>query len=232
MPDADPKRIEPAQPEAAASIGESLDTLARRLRAHADAASLSFIAIKSGGVGLHGATSAALESSLANIRDLVDRCLADLRLRTGVRSQPGAIALDAFIEEVRVAAHIDAWTHQCELVVGALPPGLVVSGDRPMLNAAVSILLQNAFRYTRPGSSVWLDVRQSGDRILIEVADECGGFPVAACADSSGTDHGLSVVRRAIEANGGTLALRNSPGSGCTMSIELPALKVASPASE
>src|SRR5512132_1236148 len=156
MPDADTKRIEPTQPEPAASIGEALDALARRLRAHTDAASLSFIAIKSGGVGLHGATSAVLETSLAGIRHLVDRCLADLRLRTGARSQPSAIALDAFIEEVRVAAHIDAWTHQCELVVGAMPHGLSVSGDRPMLNAALSILLQNAFRFTRPRSSVWL----------------------------------------------------------------------------
>jgi signal transduction histidine kinase len=218
----DANRSKPlADPEA--SVGERLGSLAQQLRAYTDAAALSFHAMKGGGVGLHGATSAVLESSLAGIRDLVDRCLADARLSAGARPRRSTIVLDAFIEEVRLAAGTDAKTHGCELVVGPAIPGLLIEGDRPMLNAAISILLQNAFRYTRPGSRVCLDVSRVGDRILIEVEDECGGFPAARRAVGYCADHGLSIVRRAIEANGGTLALRNAPGVGCTMCIELPA---------
>jgi signal transduction histidine kinase len=205
------------------SVGDRLGALAQKLRAYTDAAALSFHAMKGGGVGLHGATSVVLESSLAGIRDLVDRTLAEARLSAGARPRRSAIVLDAFIEEVRLAAGTDAQTHGCELAVGPVPPGLRVEGDRPMLNAAISILLQNAFRYTRPGGRVCLDVRRAGDRIVIEVEDQCGGFPAAGHAAGDCAAHGLSIVRRAIDANGGQLSLRNAPGLGCAMSIDLPA---------
>ena len=208
---------------AEASLAEELGALAQRLRAHTDCAALSFIAMKGGGVGLHGATSAALESSLAGIRDLVDRCLSDVLLRAGGRPRRSVIPLVALIDELRLAAHFDAQAHGCELLVRAVPAGLRIEGDRPMLSAALSILLQNAFRYTHPGSTVTLDVRAVADRIAIDIEDECGGFPAGRDAVGSREQHGLVIVRRAIEANGGTLALRNAPGLGCTMSIELPA---------
>ena len=54
------------------------------------------------------------------------------------------------------------------------------------------------------------------DRILIEVQDECGGLntpfePVAV--ESTGLGLGLVISRRAVEANGGTLRVRNRAGA-------------------
>jgi signal transduction histidine kinase len=33
---------------------------------------------------------------------------------------------------------------------------------------------------------------------------------------------GLSICRRSVEANGGVLSVRNTPGTGCVFTIELP----------
>ena len=66
-----------------------------------------------------------------------------------------------------------------------------------MLNAALSILLQNAFRYTRPRSNVWLDVVNVGNRILIEVADECAGLGVHDVHRAARRITGLIHVNRA-----------------------------------
>jgi signal transduction histidine kinase len=54
---------------------------------------------------------------------------------------------------------------------------LAVEADRQILAAVVGNLLQNAFKFTRPDSTVTLSVRASTDRVLIEVHDECGGLP-------------------------------------------------------
>lgn len=37
--------------------------------------------------------------------------------------------------------------------------------------------LQNAFKFSHPHSSVTLHVHSDGDRILLDVHDQCGGLP-------------------------------------------------------
>ena len=41
-------------------------------------------------------------------------------------------------------------------------------------------------------------------------------------ADRSGLGLGLSICRRSVEANNGTLGVRNLPGKGCVFTIDLP----------
>jgi signal transduction histidine kinase len=77
-----------------------------------------------------------------------------------------------------------------------------------------------------------------GDRILIEVEDKCGGLPPSdietmflpfaqSGADRSGLGLGLSISRRSVEANGGTLNVRDVPESGCVFTIDLPRYSLA-----
>jgi signal transduction histidine kinase len=109
----------------------------------------------------------------------------------------------------------------------------VVIGDREMLVSAVSNLLQNAFKFTERHTEVSLNAYAAGNRILIEIADHCGGLPVGALEtmflpftqvgqDTSGLGLGLSIARRSVEANHGVLSVRDVPGSGCVFTIDLP----------
>jgi signal transduction histidine kinase len=94
-------------------------------------------------------------------------------------------------------------------------------------------LLQNAFKFTHSGSEVLLKVYAMAERILIEVEDKCGGLPpgnvetmflpfAQSGADRSGLGLGLSISRRSVEANLGTLNVRDVPASGCVFTIDLP----------
>src|SRR5882724_8960618 len=67
----------------------------------------------------------------------------------------------------------------------------------------------------------------------IEVEDECGGLPAGLTeqlflpferrsADRTGLGLGLAISRQGVQANGGTLDVRNMPGKGCVFSINLP----------
>jgi len=102
-----------------------------------------------------------------------------------------------------------------------------------MLGSAVSNLLQNAFKFTRPQSHVSLKAYGLGDRVLIEVEDQCGGLPAGMeeslfasfqqhHVDRSGLGLGLSIVRRAVEAVDGALRVRDMPGLGCVFTVDLP----------
>jgi signal transduction histidine kinase len=137
------------------------------------------------------------------------------------------------VSEIRVSATLEAQARNCTLSVPSVDPGLIVNGDRTLLTSAVGNLLQNAFKFTRPGTEVAIGVCSSGDRILIDVADCCGGLPVGACKnmflpfsqnhpDRSGLGLGLSISKRSVEANDGFLSVRDIPGSGCVFTIDLP----------
>ncbi|MGZ8992912.1 MAG: ATP-binding protein [Burkholderiaceae bacterium] len=43
-------------------------------------------------------------------------------------------------------------------------------------------LLQNAFKFTRPHTDVTLSAYADGDRVLIDVKDNCGGLAAGAVA--------------------------------------------------
>jgi signal transduction histidine kinase len=215
------------------AMSERLGFLAHELRNLLNTAILSFAAIKGGGVGLNGATSVVLEKSLVGLRDLIDRALADVRLAAGVPSQLDHVMVDRFIAEVQVAANLEAKAKGCEFTIFPVEPGLAVRVDEPMLYSAVSNLLQNAFKFTHPKSHVSLKAYGAGERVLIEVEDQCGGLPEGKAeamflafeqhhSDRSGLGLGLSISRRAVDASGGQLRVRDMPGIGCVFTIDLP----------
>lgn len=211
---------------------ERIGFLAHELRNLINAAMLSFEMIKSGNVGAGGSTGAMLGRSLQGLRDLVDRSLAEVRLEAHIY-KPERVSLAEFIEEIEVGAALDAKARNLELTVAHAEYGLAVYADPQLLASAVFNLLQNAFKFTRPRSHVCLRVQAESERVQIEVEDECGGLPEGKTeelfrsfaqhgADRSGLGLGLAITRQAVEASGGRIHVRNSPGKGCTFTIELP----------
>ena len=154
------------------------------------------------------------------------------------RLERDVVAVDQFIAEVQLAAGLEARVRRCEFTVSPVEHGLAIRVDIPILYSAVSNLLQNAFKFTHPHSHVWLKAFGTVDRVLIEVEDECGGLPEGKAeamflpfqqynADRSGLGLGLSISRRAVEASGGKLSVRDLPGIGCVFTIDLPRVKNA-----
>ncbi|WP_309246788.1 sensor histidine kinase [Ramlibacter montanisoli] len=94
-------------------------------------------------------------------------------------------------------------------------------------------MLQNAFKFTQPGTLVTLSANPVGKEVDIDVADHCGGLPTGAAGtlftpfaqhgtDRSGLGLGLSIARRSVEAEGGQLGVRDVPGVGCVFTMRLP----------
>jgi signal transduction histidine kinase len=200
---------------------------------HLHSANLAMAAIKAGKVGLNGVTGHILEVSLVAMRKLLEQPLAAGRETPHLATRHQLIPLAAFIGEVATFSAPEARARGCRFTVPEVDLRLGVDADRDMLFSVVSSLLENAFRFTQPQTEVTLSTRSVDEHILIDVGDHCGGLapdildklfasPKHRRAERSGFRYGLAAFRRGIEENGGTLTVRNLPGTGCVFTIKLP----------
>jgi signal transduction histidine kinase len=113
-----------------------------------------------------------------------------------------------------------------------------VHGDTTRLQQITSNLLNNAIKYTPPGGSIHVSVKRDGGDAVLRVQDTGTGldpdqgarmFELFVQGDPnaqpvrSGLGIGLAVVRRLVEAHGGTVeASSDGPGKGSTFTVRLP----------
>jgi len=211
---------------------ERLGVLAHELRNHLNTAMLSFEILKSGRVAIGGSTGLLHARSLIGLRDLIDRSLADVRLDAGIERLE-RIPVASFVQEVEIAALIQAEAEGLQLRVTPVDHDVIVVGDRQILAAAIANLLQNAFKFTHKNGTVSLSTRVTADRVLFDVEDECGGLPPGKTKElfrpfeqrgtnRSGVGLGLSICMKAARANGGEMHVRDVPGKGCVFTLDLP----------
>jgi signal transduction histidine kinase len=211
---------------------ERLGNLSHELRNALGAAMLAYQILKAGDVGLGGSTSAVLDRSLRRACALVDSSLAEVRLESGIRAME-RVSIRQFIEEVEIAASMEANAQSLTLAVQPGLQGIDVEVDRQLLAGAVVNLLQNAFKFTRRKGHVSLTSSATKERVLIAVEDQCGGLPPGKAeelfrpfeqrnSNRTGLGLGLSVSRRSVEAMRGEIHVRNVPGTGCVFTVDLP----------
>jgi signal transduction histidine kinase len=211
---------------------ERLGVLAHEMRNVLNTAMLAFGSIKRGAVAPGGSTSVMLERSLVRLNTLIDRSLADVRLDVGIENLE-RIPVREILAEVEIGAAVVAHSMGLHLRVHTVDADVIVASDRQILAAAVANLLQNALKFTRAGSTVTVRATATEHRVLIEVADECGGLPperqenlllpfVQKNGDRSGLGLGLSICAKAMKSVDGALRIRDLPGEGCVFTLDLP----------
>jgi two-component system, OmpR family, sensor histidine kinase BaeS len=119
------------------------------------------------------------------------------------------------------------------LVEGDLP---VIQTDPDRLAQALSNLVNNAIKFTPPGGTVTLAVRQEGGQVLFQVSDSGPGIPLADQTHlftpfyrsvqpgwkAPGLGLGLSIARTLVSSLGGSMAFQSAPGQGSTFTIRIP----------
>lgn len=211
---------------------ERLGRFTHELRNQLNRAVLSLEILKSGTIGLGGSTGAVLTRSLAGLRDLLDRELADLRLGAGIHYREHVIVRD-FVEDLEVAATMEANARGLQFAVTSVANDVIVDADRQILESVVANLLQNAFKFTRGNGHVVLRVHATATRVLFAVEDQCGGLPAGkaeelfrpfaqAAADRTGLGLGLDICDRGARVNGGEIRVLDLPGTGCVFTVDLP----------
>lgn len=206
--------------------------LVHEVRNHLQTAMLAYQAVKSGKVGVTGSTIEVLGRSLLGLRDVIDRSLAEVRL-TGAPHVQERIRVADLIEEAALEGSIEATSRGLHFSVEPVDSKLFIEVDRLLFASAISNLLHNAFKFTRPSGHVSLRTNRHADHVSIDIEDECGGLtqgcPEALFrpfeqrnADRTGLGLGLAICRQAVEADRGRVSARDLPGKGCVFTIEMP----------
>jgi signal transduction histidine kinase len=198
-----------------------------------------------GEVGLRERRSeAAYRGIIGSMLEEVDRLgsLVD-RLLTWSRAESGQAKLSPEVIDLHKLAD-DTVTHlgvlaeekqQLLKVEGDVSPrGL---GDRLVLRQTLINLVDNAIKYTPVGGRIRIRLLESATSAMVEVSDSGPGIDPALRArifdryyragrsrsnEIGGMGLGLSISKRAVEANGGHLTLEPDHGVGSTFRITLP----------
>ncbi|HEY4384826.1 MAG TPA: ATP-binding protein, partial [Ktedonobacteraceae bacterium] len=111
--------------------------------------------------------------------------------------------------------------------------------DYMQMDQVLTNLVENAVRYTPPGSPIALTVQRKGQEVEIQVADRGPGIPekdlervfdkfyrvqqkTPGRSYPMGTGLGLAVCKGLVEANGGRIWAEPRPGGGVIFTVTLP----------
>ena len=143
------------------------------------------------------------------------------------------------------AEQAQALAAQREIEVQAEAPpdeGLVVHADPERLRQALVIVLDNAIRYSHPGSAVHLAWRRAGQEVQLVVRDQGIGISAqelphvferfvrgerARAHRADGTGIGLSIAQAIVQAHHGRIGIESAPGHGTVVTIVLPCMEDA-----
>ena len=114
------------------------------------------------------------------------------------------------------------------------PTGLLVHGDRELIQQAVANLVDNAVKFSRPGDAVRITASVKPGGVEIAVADQGPGIPEAdrlraterffrgeIARNTPGSGLGLALVQAVAQLHGGSLRLADA-GPGLAAIIALP----------
>ena len=180
-----------------------------------------------------------MERQVEHLVRLVDDLLDVSRISSG--------AIELRRERVTMAAVVEEAIETCEPILKAQGDELTVTlpdrqiyldGDRTRLAQALCNLVNNAVKYSEPGSRIWLQAKQEGNCAVIRVRDSGVGIPPETLSQvfdlfmqgdksleklRSGLGVGLTIVRQLVEMHGGSVEAHSEGlGKGSEFVVRLP----------
>jgi two-component system sensor histidine kinase SenX3 len=167
----------------------------------------------------------------------IDDLLELSRIEADEEARRDDVAVQRFIAEAADRVHPAAEQQDIQIEVDEPPARLTVAGDRRQLVSATYNLLENAVKYSEPGSVIQVRSRTDGRWVDVIVEDHGMGIPRrdlervferfyrvdrARSRETGGTGLGLAIVRHIANNHAGEVSVESTEGEGSTFTLRLP----------
>jgi two-component system phosphate regulon sensor histidine kinase PhoR len=180
---------------------------------------------------------------VAKQSDRLTAILEDLLILS--RTEAGTSRKEIRLERSNLLEVIEAAVALCKpkasakgiAITIACPEALEARMNAPLLEQAVTNLVDNAVKYSDSDERVLVEAEQNDEGVVLRVQDHGAGIPAehlprlferfyrvdkARSRSLGGTGLGLSIVKHISSAHGGKVRVESTPGQGSTFSIYLP----------
>ncbi|MEO8255873.1 MAG: hybrid sensor histidine kinase/response regulator [Acidobacteriota bacterium] len=182
-------------------------------------------------VGLIYDTSQQMQTLLNDLLDvsLIESGRIDL--------QVGPVEIGPYVSDITKYNELFARRKGIGLAVTCGPISPVVSFDPQRIRQVINNLLGNAFKFSRPGTTVTLDVRSTDAGLAVAVSDQGQGIrreelpllfgafqrtSTRPTGDEQSSGLGLSICKHLVEAHGGRITVDSEFGKGSRFAFTLP----------
>lgn len=145
------------------------------------------------------------------------------------------------VEEITLSVCDYAKQKSIDLIFNSLEEEKLISCDADMVERIILNLLSNAIKFTKPGGSIWVEVNDTNENIVISVKDTGIGIPndkigiiferfrqvnTSFIRENEGSGIGLSLTKLLTEMHGGEISVESEFGKGSKFIIKLPKKKI------
>lgn len=179
----------------------------------------------------------SLRAQGERLRAMVDEVLRTSAVEAGAELQRNRIdlgdLLTELVERIGTLAAEREGRERLIRIIGAGPDATVL-GDRDALAHAFENLLENAVKYSTPGSPVEVVLRPMDETVQVDIVDHGQGiaedelesifdrFRRTDAKVVGGVGLGLYIVRTLVQSHGGRVWAESELGEGTTFSVLLP----------
>jgi signal transduction histidine kinase len=179
-----------------------------------------------------------IQEETTRMKDMVDKVLQtamDEKNKMVVEKQPVDVHSSLSTVVNRFVERETAMRFDVHLQLNATQP--VVAGDAAAIETLFDNLLDNAYKYRNGSPGIWIDTKNEGKNLVIQVRDNGIGMDAETRSQAferfyrghTGDVHnikgygiGLSQARSIVEAHNGSIQLKSKPGEGAEFILRLP----------
>ena len=226
------RRLETVRRDFVANVSHELRTPVAVIRANAE----TLLA----GAKDDPVMSAKLIDGLHRNAERLARILTDLldlsRLDSGqYRLDVSPVAVKPLTEASMSAVEPQAAARRINVGI-AIPEATMVKADAKALDQILVNLIDNGIKYTHPEGHVWVEAKEDGDYVRIEVRDDGPGIAAkhrervferfyradpSRSREAGGTGLGLSIVKHLVESMGGDVGVEPNEPNGTIFWLRL-----------
>jgi two-component system sensor histidine kinase/response regulator len=170
---------------------------------------------------------------------LLENLLHWSRLEEGVSSyHPEEVRLNNLVDNC-ISLFGEAAANKGIFIKKEINGTITCTADRIMMETIFRNLISNAIKFSNPGGTVSISVKESDKEIRIRVSDQGigmspeqiqklrfnGGFTRRGTSNEKGAGMGLTLVREFTHVHQGELIILSEPGKGSTFEVSIPCVK-------